>query len=238
VTTVFFDLDDTLLDYSGAQAGCWTEACTAAAGPAGLEAPALVAAVEEVRRWFWSDPVRHRLERTDMLGAWTKIAAGALARCGHSGDGLAARIAVDFADRRRARMALFPEARATLDQLRARGVPLALLTNGDARMQREKIERFDLARYFDVVVIEGEFGAGKPDARVFRHALATLGAAPARTWMIGDNLEWDVAGAVGVGVGAVWIDRAGQGLPAQSPAQPDRIIRSLAELFPLLDGDR
>jgi putative hydrolase of the HAD superfamily len=238
VITLFFDLDDTLLDYSGAQANCWQEACMAAAGSAGLEASALVTAVEEVRRWFWSDPERHRRERTDMLGAWTKIAAGALARCGGAGDGLAARIAADFAERRRAAMVLYPESRATLDRLRGRGVPLALLTNGDARMQREKIERFDLARYFDVVVIEGEFGAGKPDARVFRHALAALAAEPARTWMIGDNLEWDVAGARGVGVGAVWIDRAGQGLPAETPARPDRIIASLAELFPLLVDDR
>jgi putative hydrolase of the HAD superfamily len=56
--------------------------------------------------------------------------------------------------------------------------------------------------------------------------------------MIGDNLEWDVAGALGVGVGAVWIDRAGQGVPDEGPARPDRIIRSLTELFPLLESDR
>ena len=37
--------------------------------------------------------------------------------------------------------------------------------------QRDKIERHRLAGFFDVIVIEGEFGAGKPDEVVYRHAL-------------------------------------------------------------------
>ena len=230
------DLDDTLLDYSGGQATCWAESCAAVAGPAGLELPALIRTVEEVGRWFWSDPDRQRRERTDMLGAWTKIAAAALERCGAGGDGLASRMAADFADRRRAVMCLYPDALITLERLRARGVPLALVTNGDRRMQREKLERFGLARYFDVIVIEGEFGAGKPDARVFRHALATLDAAPAVSWMVGDHLEWDVAGAQAVGVRAAWLDRPGRGLPPASLARPDRIIRGLPELLSLIEA--
>jgi putative hydrolase of the HAD superfamily len=48
-----------------------------------------------------------------------------------------------------------------------------------------------LARFFDCIIVESEFGAGKPDERVYRHALAQLQAPAAGTWIVGDNLEWD-----------------------------------------------
>ncbi|MCL6640694.1 MAG: HAD family hydrolase [Candidatus Rokubacteria bacterium] len=235
LNAVLLDLDDTLLDYSDGADRCWAEACAAHAPAGGVDAAALLAALDEVKAWFWSDPERHRRERVDMLEAWRKIVDGALARCGGAADGLAHRIAADFAERRRASWRLFPDAVQALQALRRRGVPLALVTNGDARFQREKIERWGLAAFFDCIVIEGEFGCGKPDPRVFHHALAALGVEPDRAWMVGDNLAWDVAGAQAVGVRAAWVDRAGRGLPAGAPAVPDRILRSLAELPGLVD---
>ncbi|HEY7366203.1 MAG TPA: HAD family hydrolase [Methylomirabilota bacterium] len=231
--TLLFDLDDTLLDYSACQDACWAASCTAVAQPAGVDPAALTAAIEEVRRWFWNDPGRHRAERTDMVGAWAKIAELGLGQVGGPGDGLPRRIAEDFAERRRAAERLFPDALGTLDALRGRGVPLGLITNGDARLQRGKIARHGLAPYFGVVVIEGEFGAGKPDAAVFHHALTGLGADPVGTWMVGDHLVWDVDGAQRVGLRAAWIDRRRAGLPAGQPVQPERIIHALDELLDL-----
>src|SRR5262249_27090399 len=162
---------------------------------------------------------------------------GARDRCGGLRDGLAARVAEDFAARRRATWSLFPGAIPGFEHLRARGIALGLVTNGDAGMQREKIERWDLARFFDVVVIEGEFGCGKPDARVYRHALDVLGANPRDAWMVGDHLVWDVLGAKQVGVSAAWLDRPRQGLPSDAPVVPDRILGSLADLT-TLEGPR
>jgi putative hydrolase of the HAD superfamily len=235
VRALLFDLDDTLLDYSSCQDACWEESCAAVAAPAGVDASALIAVIADVRRWFWNDPARHRAQRTDMVGAWARIAELGLARLGAAGDGLARRIAEDFAARRCAAERLFPDALATLEALRARGVPLGLVTNGDARLQRGKIARHALAPYFGVMVIEGEFGAGKPDAAVFRHALTGLGVDPAGTWMVGDHLVWDVDGAQRVGLRAAWIDRPRVGLPADQAVQPERIIHGLDELLDLAD---
>jgi putative hydrolase of the HAD superfamily len=229
--TLLLDLDDTLLDYSGGADACWTAACHAGCAMAGLAGEPLVQAVADVRRWFWEDPARHRRERVDMLKAWQSIVSHALDSMGLPGRGdLAAAVAQDFAARRRQRMQLFEDALDTLQWFRARGVPLGLVTNGDAGQQRDKIERFDLARFFDVIVIEGEFGAGKPDEVVYRHALNTLGARPDTTWMVGDHLEFDVGGSQRLGMSGIWVDRDGAGLPTGSAVQPQRIIRSLREL--------
>lgn len=227
---VLFDLDDTLLDYSGPAPACWEAACRQLAPVAGVDAAALVAAIHETARWFWSDPARHRTERVNMVGAWTKIAAGALARLGCVPDGLAPRLAEEFAERRRAAMRLFDDAAPALARLRAAGVGLALVTNGDAREQRDKLRRHGLARAFDVVLIEGELGYGKPDPRVYRQALDALGVAPADAWMVGDHLEFDIAAPQRLGLRAAWLDRAGAGLPPDCAVRPDRILRTLAEL--------
>jgi putative hydrolase of the HAD superfamily len=153
-------------------------------------------------------------------------------RCGCADDALATAIARDYAARRREAMRLYPEARTVLDALRARGVPLALVTNGDALQQRDKITRHDLARYFDAILIEGEFGCGKPEERVYREVLQQLGVAPEGVCMVGDNLEWDVLAPQRLGLAGIWIDREGTGLPpAHADARPHRIIRSLSELL-------
>jgi putative hydrolase of the HAD superfamily len=230
VKVLLIDLDDTLLDYSGGVDECWLSACTAHATPIGLDAAAVMAAILRTRRWFWGDPDRHRRERTQMLGAWRKIVAGALEEIGVRSGDLAACIAEDFAERRWARMALFPGARETLRELRRRGIPLALVTNGDASHQRRKIAQHDLAQFFDAIVIEGEFGVGKPDESVYRHALSTLGASPSEAWMVGDNLEWDVAAPQRLGLGGIWIDAEGRGVPAPLAVVPRRIIKRFAEL--------
>ena len=165
-----------------------------------------------------------------MQSAWTKIVAGALEELGRPDPTLAASIAAEFAVRRREIMRLFPESLGCLKAWRAAGVKLGLVTNGDASQQRDKITRHGLASYFDVIVIEGEFGAGKPDEAVYRHALDALGARPQGVCMVGDHLDFDVAGAQQFGLQGIWIDRAGAGLPAECVVRPDRIIRSLTDL--------
>ena len=59
---------------------------------------------------------------------------------------------------------------------------------------------------------------------------AVLDCSADEAWMVGDNLEWDVAAPQGLGIFAVWVDYAEEGLPATSDIIPDRTIRNIAEL--------
>lgn len=127
-------------------------------------------------------------------------------------------------------MALFPETLQVLGELR-KGKHMALVTNGQASMQREKIERFGLRGSFDCVVIEEEFGIGKPDEQIFRYVLNEIGVDPCDACMVGDNLSWDVAGPQQLGIKGIWLDRRCKGLPVDSPVCPDMIIHSLNELI-------
>jgi putative hydrolase of the HAD superfamily len=66
--------------------------------------------------------------------------------------------------------------------------------------------------------------------------MGALGVTPADTWMVGDNLEWEVDTPQRLGIYAIWMDAHGDGLPADSKVKPDRIIRSLTELLQDLEA--
>ena len=108
-----------------------------------------------------------------------------------------------------------------LDQL---GLRLGLITNGNGPAQRAKIDRFGLAKLFHHVLIEGEFGCGKPDPRVYLTSMNALGCRPSNTWMVGDNLEWEVAAPQQLGLTAIWVDPSGHGLPLGTSIRPSSII--------------
>ena len=83
---------------------------------------------------------------------------------------------------------------------------------------------------FDFVFIEGEFGVGKPHPSVFTTAMAKLNVAASDTWMVGDDLERDIAGAQRLGIYSIWVDWREAGLPQSSMVLPDHIVRSITHL--------
>ena len=73
---------------------------------------------------------------------------------------------------------------------------------------------------------------GKPKAAYFDAALEALDAEPGMTWMVGDDLEADVAGAHGIGMRTILV-RTGKFRPDEVEAsriRPDGIVSSIAHL--------
>ena len=232
---MLIDMDDTILSAYGRPEIAWNRIADEFAGEFGPLLPQQVAAsVLTYARQFWTtaEPV-WRLKLAEARRLTVKGGFAALAAKGHPlSDDLAVRVADRFTAYREEEMFVFPGAHDAIDALKARGIKLALVTNGAADTQRAKVERFELAHRFDHIQIEGEHGFGKPEERAYLHAMQTLGVTAADTWMIGDNLEWEVEAPQRLGIYSVWMDVHGDGLPAESPITPDRIIRSLSELLP------
>ncbi|MBV9834472.1 MAG: HAD family hydrolase [Alphaproteobacteria bacterium] len=233
---ILFDLDDTIIRAYANPIEAWGRLLTGyratlEGGVPGADVEAVRDAILASAKSFWQDPVEAARWRLDIAGARRLVVQGGLARLGHRDDDLAAEIADAFTTMRQAEYALYPDAHDTLTTLRSVGVKLALVTNGRGEIQRAKIERFDLARHFDHIQIEGEFGRGKPEPDVYHHALGKLGCAASAAWMVGDNIEWEVVAPQRLGLRGVWYDPDGNGLPDGSDARPDRIIARLAELL-------
>jgi putative hydrolase of the HAD superfamily len=229
---LFLDLDDTILDYMAPGERCWESLCASFAPRLDNVGPdQLLAAIKQSGRWFWSDPERHRTWRLDLRKARRLVLANAFNQLQVDNPKLSDELADSFTTLREEMVQLFPGAAETLRQLQNRGIRMGLITNGNAEFQRAKINRFALEQYFDFILIESEFGVGKPDPRVFRYGLEKFGASPAQVWMIGDDLEYDMHPAQTLGMSTVWVNHANESLPADGSITPTWTIYSLAELI-------
>jgi putative hydrolase of the HAD superfamily len=233
---MLIDMDDTILSAYGRPEIAWNIVATEFADELAPHPPREVAdtiLVEARKFWSAAEPA-WRLKLEEARHVTVKMGFAALAAAGKTGlsEALAIRIADRFSAYREQEMFVFPGAHDAIDAFKARGVKLALVTNGGAGTQRAKVERFALTHRFDHIQIEGEHGFGKPEEKAYLHAMAALGVEARDTWMIGDNLEWEVEAPQRLGIYAIWIDTHGEGLPANSTVKPDRIIRSLTELVP------
>ncbi len=168
-------MDDTLLDGHTAMTASWSIVCAEAATAMGGDAERLRDAIRRESIEFWKDESVSGHWRVKLDDARAFVLERALLSEGLDGSS-ARQLSAQYADLHRQHSVLFDDAIETLELLRDRGMKLGLLTNGAHDPQWEKINRFDLARHFDVIVVEGEFGRGKPEPDVFRHALATVGA--------------------------------------------------------------
>jgi putative hydrolase of the HAD superfamily len=196
----------------------------------GIGAKAFLHAIAQTARVYWSDAERAHRGRLDLRRARREVVAGAFEKLRLDRPDLRDAIADTFTWIKEEAVAPFPRAVETLETLRQHGTRLALVSNGGSEFQRAKLKRYDLERFFEAVLIEGELGVGKPDPRVFGEALSRMGVSAEQAWMVGDNLQADVAGAQRSGMFAVWNDHAGAGLPPDTEIKPDRIIRHIAEL--------
>jgi len=239
---ILFDLDDTILSAYGRPEPAWLAIAEEFASQLAPLSPAeAVTEIMAQSRIFWADPGDHRYWRMRLFAARRETVARAFKALADAGRpapsiGVANALADRFSAWREEQISLFPDAHEVIDALKARDLKLALVTNGEAGLQRAKISRFDLARRFDHVQIEGEHGFGKPEERAYQHAMEALGVRPAETWMVGDNLDWEVVAPQRLGIFAVWHDHAGRGLPDNTTAQPDLIIRALSELIPAIEA--
>jgi putative hydrolase of the HAD superfamily len=229
---ILFDMDDTILAYSHNTDHSWQVVCSRFASRiVNVKPEVLVNAIKANAALYWSDPELHRIGRLHLDGARQQIIATALRQLGVDDLSLAHDMALAYAVQREEAIEPFPGAIDTLHTFRERGVQLALLTNGSAETQRRRVEKHQLVSLFDYILIEGEFGVGKPDERVYLHVLDHLKALSHEVWMVGDNLEWEVAIPQRLGMFAIWVDVNGAGLPGSSSIHPDRIIRTLPELL-------
>jgi putative hydrolase of the HAD superfamily len=227
-------MDDTIIADDSVSEGAWRIACRRFAGQVGsLDPEELYAGIWETASWYWEDEDRSQSGRFDLNKTRREIVRLAFSRLGVKTDCIADALADTYSEAKSQAIAPIPGAVQTLNRLKNQGLKLALVTNGGAEPQRRKIERFGLAKLFDFILIEGEFGVGKPDEMVYRSTLEALKVQPSQSWMVGDDLNRDIAGAQRLGIGGVWVDWRGNGLPLTSQVRPEFTVRTLSQLFDL-----
>ena len=203
--TLLVDLDHTLLDTDAAEVAAYHHACAVV----GLDDPAgSFERYRTINRSMWAAVEAGEMRATEVRTARFERFAGEL-----GADVDAARMADAFVWAFAHRAELFDGALELLDALHAHAT-LALVTNGLSDVQRTRIDRLGLDRYFDAIVVSGEVGVAKPDPAIFDVTFAALnGAARSNALMIGDSISSDMRGANAAGIATCWFNPGGGSAP-------------------------
>jgi 2-haloacid dehalogenase len=123
----------------------------------------------------------------------------------------------------------FPEVRLALEEARARGWKLAILSNTD----RDFIEasKAAIGVPFDETIVASEIGSYKPARKHWEEFSARTGADAARHVHVAQSMFHDIVVANELGLSSVWINRLGE----TYPTKPTRELPSLERLPEVLD---
>jgi len=240
---VLFDMDDTLLDWSGFDAD-W----------GAMEAAHLTRVVEHFRTELQFEIELTRFgttmrERT--IAAWT--AARQDLRAPNLGAILVETArelgAPDSIDARRCLehygwglvegTVIFPDVPPLLDLLKKHGVQVGIVTNAYQPMWLREIElkAHQLLDYFPTCRISAaDVGYLKPHPAIFKSALECVGVQPNEMVFVGDDIHADIGGAQRAGIRAVLrvVERAQ--VSADGLITPDASVNTFDELPSILDN--
>lgn len=216
VTTVLFDLDDTLFDHTA------TARAALRATAAGY--PALPDLDFEVFYQCYSDLLEEYHQQL-LTGQCTleesrrRRYEGLLAA--HWPTATAAEID-DFARANQAHYPLLREPVAgALPLLRALKphFRIGIVTNNRTIEQVGKLAFLGMTPFVDALITSEEVGVAKPAAAIFEVALQRLGGRPEATVLVGDSWPADVLGALAVGIRPLWLNRFGAVRPLAHVAE-------------------
>lgn len=96
----------------------------------------------------------------------------------------------------------------------------------------ERLKKFGLWEYIDVLTASAEEGVSKPDSRIFEIALEKAGCRAEEAAMVGDRLDNDIVPANKLGMYSVWIRQGNwkEADPVQKWEFPDMTVDGLTEL--------
>jgi REG-2-like HAD superfamily hydrolase len=129
---------------------------------------------------------------------------------------------------------VFPDVKPALLALRGRGLVVGAVSNWVWQLP-ELLHALDLVKQFDFIAASSRVGFEKPHPEIFEWALEQAKVDSGEAMHVGDHLDADVAGAQGVGIQPILIDRRERFQPADVP-EGVPLIRSLTELIPIVDA--
>lgn len=216
---VLLDLDHTLLDTDTSLELAFADAMTVVGG----DGAAAYGVFDEINRALWKQVESQQLTPPQVHVARFEQLIDQLELQGSPQD-MADAFAIGMGEHGE----LYDGARAMLDGL-VDSVTLGLITNGLSGIQRRRLERLNLDRYFETVIISGEVGVAKPGSAIFDLAFDQLDSPQqADVLMVGDSLTSDIAGGRAAGIDTCWYNP--HALSVTGDIAPTHTIASLTEL--------
>lgn len=109
------------------------------------------------------------------------------------------------------------------------GYEIYIITNGIAKTQAQRLKKSGLLPFVKEVFVSEAVGFPKPDKRFFEHVLQKIPEKDKNKIMvIGDSLSSDILGAANAGLDCIWLNAENTALP--EGYRVDYTVNSLKEL--------
>lgn len=128
---------------------------------------------------------------------------------------------------------VYPTVIETLDYLKAKGYPLAIVTTKLKVAAYIGLNTFDLNKYFDIVIGLDDVKFTKPDPEGILKAMEQLGISKAI--YIGDNIT-DILAGKNAGVETIAVKWSPKGFQHLLELKPDLMIDEMKEIIPYIEG--
>jgi 2-haloacid dehalogenase len=126
------------------------------------------------------------------------------------------------------RLDAFADARTALAELKARGTPIGILSNGTPRMLDAAVQSAGISALCDAVLSVDAVRLYKPRPEVYALVTDRFGVKPDEVVFVSSN-RWDVMGAAAFGFRPVWVNRAR--MPEEYADHPPiRVVPDLSTL--------
>ena len=233
---LFFDLDNTLIDHSGALDRALRDVCDR--WPDFLTAHDIdeaLSAFERINDALWVmyaegtiTPADIRRKRFEQWFDWLGV------RAGENGFPDALVASEFYMDRYATASRAYPGVLEMLEVLARRHV-IGIITNGFVGAQSRKLAVSGVEKYIEHKVYSERVGHQKPHPAIFQAALQSAGASSDQALYVGDNFANDIVGAARAGLMTVWFNPLDDVHPQSPPGiRADATVHSIAELALIL----
>lgn len=225
LNTIFFDLDDTLLDFTRAEAEALERALTEARVPAGA---AVLQRYHVINAAQWELLEEGKLTRDQVLVRRFDLLFEELGLV-RSAQAVCERYEEYLKEGRQ----LLPGALDLLELLAPR-YRLYIASNGSAAVQHRRLDASGIRPWFQGIFISEEIGYDKPSRAFFDACFASIpGFSREAALIVGDSLTSDIRGGRNAGLRTCWFNP--RRLPRRADIHPDYEIGALEELPALLE---
>ena len=198
-TTVYFDLDDTLLDFKAAEHDAIEKLLSLHNLPSN---DSLIAEYSAINQSWWERFEKGEIKRKQIFSGRFR---DFIERFEFTAD--PEKMATDYFNLLSQGHNVMNGAEDVLKHLKGNGYIICITTNGIAFTQHRRIKECGLQKYFDYVFISEEVGFQKPDKRYFE---AVMNNSPekdkSKILVIGDSQSSDILGGINMGLDTCWLN--------------------------------
>lgn len=202
-TTIYFDLDNTILDFTAAEYKAIRQLLALHNLPVIDE---VVSTYSKINQTWWERFEKGEIEKSQIFaGRFNDL----LNHFNFTGD--PEKMGEDYFDFLSMGFDSVDGAQTVLEYLKGKGYTVCITTNGVSRTQYRRIDGCGLKQYFDYIFVSEDARHQKPEREYFDFVMSnTPEKDKSKILVIGDSMSSDILGAINFGVDSCWYNPKGK----------------------------